>query len=502
MENQVEQLKLNVTNIKSILINSNAKLKKINSQKSSIVRTEAQKEKKAAAEKNIESVKIPGSGIIGGVVGKIKGIATSFFDKILNFAGYVLLGFIVTKLPEIIETGKKVYNFVKPIWDGVASTIKVIIKGAGFIVGGFQKAFSIFNPSKEGTKIESMKKEIDKLDGELDVDDVPEESVVTPAAQKDTSGSTSAPAPISPAAPVSSGPVELPVIPFQKRNKGGSITKTTQPNQEPWKYDESAIVKVNNLRNYPKVANRFTNNLLFFRKNISDFEKLMKSGALVLRGPGSGDAPPGPGGPTGPTSTLVPKGGLKGLTDADWQELAYIVSAEAGPGDDKYGVAACVLNRVANPRWPNSIAAVGRQAGQFEAVYTGKAYYSQALADDLKNNQGKIVDALTKLNGRDAFKGTTMYQYMGAGDIRFDNRGNFFHYGNQIGRNDPPPANPDQNWKQWIGAEGGMGGKDRYDFSSVRTTRLVSREVKELQSMGKKKKTIIIPYEVKKIVVI
>ena len=30
MENQVEQLKLNVTNIKSVLINSNAKLKKIN----------------------------------------------------------------------------------------------------------------------------------------------------------------------------------------------------------------------------------------------------------------------------------------------------------------------------------------------------------------------------------------------------------------------------------------------------------------------------------------
>ena len=278
MENQVEQLKLNVTNIKSVLISSNTKLKKINSQKSSIIRTEAQKEKKATAEKNIESVKAPGSGI-GGVVGRIKGIATSFFDKILNFAGYVLLGFIVTKLPEIIEAGKKVYNFVKPIWDGVASTIKVIIKGAGFIVGGFKKAFSIFNPSKEGTKIESMKKEIDKLDGELDVDDVPEEPVVTPTVQKDTSGSTSAPAPSS-SAPVSSSPVKLPVIPFQKRNMGGSITKTTQPNQEPWKYDESAIVKVNSLKNYPKVADRFTNNLLYFRKNISDFEKLMKSRAI------------------------------------------------------------------------------------------------------------------------------------------------------------------------------------------------------------------------------
>ena len=293
MENQVEQLKLNVTNIKSVLINSNAKLKKINSQKSSIVRTEAQKEKKAAAEKNIESVKVPGSGIIGGVVGRIKGIATSFFDKILNFAGYVLLGFIVTKLPEIIEAGKKVYNFVKPIWDGVASTIKVIIKGAGFIVGGFQKAFSIFNPSKESTKIESMKKEIDKLDGELDVDDVPEESVVTPTVQKDTSGSTSAaaPTPVTPA-PVSSSPVKLPVIPFQKRNKGGSVTKTTQPNQDPWKYDQKSIIMSDSLRPLlPKVTSRFTNNILFYRKNVNDLERLIKSGAFSS-GFGSGSGSP------------------------------------------------------------------------------------------------------------------------------------------------------------------------------------------------------------------
>ena len=47
---------------------------------------------------------------------------------------------------------------------------------------------------------------------------------------------------------------------------------------------------------------------------------------------------------------------------------------------------------------------------------------------------------------------------------------------------------------------GNTGGPDRYDFSSVNTRRLVSTEVKELHSKGKKKKTIIIPYEVKKIV--
>lgn len=502
MENLTEQLKLNVTNIKSVLIDSNIKLKKINSQKNSVIRSENQKEKKAAAEKNIESVKIPGSGIVGGVVSKIKGVGTSFFDKILNFSGYILLGFIANKLPEIIKTGKKVYSFIKPIWDGFSDTIKSISNGTGFLVDEFQKQISIFNPSKESNNIESMKREIDNLDGNLDIDvDIPEEPIIVPKVQKDTSAPTSDSTPTPSSVPVSSNPIRIPVIPFQKRNMGGSVIRTTQPNQEPWKYDENSIVKTNDLKKYPKITDRFTNNLLYFRKNINDFENLIKSGALIFRGPGSGNAPPGPGAPTGPTTSLVPKGGLKGLTNADWQELAYIVSAEAGPGDDRYGVAACVLNRVANPKWPNNIAAVGRQSGQFEAVYTGKAYYDQSLADDLKNNQGKIVDALTKLNGRDAFKGTTMYRYMGPGDIRFNNRGNFFHYGNQIGKNDPPPKNPDQNWKKWIGDDGGMGGKDPYDFSSVRSPRLVSREIKELDSK-RNKKTIIVPYEVKRIVMI
>lgn len=153
----------------------------------------------------------------------------------------------------------------------------------------------------------------------------------------------------------------------------------------------------------------------------------------------------------------MPEGGLKGLTEADWKELAYIVSGEAGPGDDRFGVSAAVLNRVASSAWPNSIKAVGSQGGQFEAVYTGKAKYDDKLAAHLKGNQGKIAAALKKLNGRDAFKGRSMYAYMGPGDIKFDDRGNFFHYRQQNGKNDPPPKNPDQNWKKWIQmAEGGF----------------------------------------------
>ncbi len=154
----------------------------------------------------------------------------------------------------------------------------------------------------------------------------------------------------------------------------------------------------------------------------------------------------------GATSSLIPAGGLKGLTDADWNELAYIVSGEAGPGDDVYGVAANVLTRVASPAWPNTIREVGRQAGQYEAVYKGLARYDAKLAKQLKDNQGKIASALKVLNGRTDFKGQSELGNRGAGDPMFDPKGNFYHYSSQRGKNDPPPKNPDQSWKKWIAA--------------------------------------------------
>jgi hypothetical protein len=157
----------------------------------------------------------------------------------------------------------------------------------------------------------------------------------------------------------------------------------------------------------------------------------------------------------GPTSTLVPEGGLSGLTDSDWNELAYIVSGEAGPGDDRYGVAAVVLNRVASPAWPNTIREVGRQSGQFEAVEIGTARYDKKMADDLKNNQGKIAAALKKLNGRDSFKGRSQYSNMGSDDIKFNDRGNFYHYRQQTKKSSPVPSSIDTSWKKWIKAQAG-----------------------------------------------
>ena len=152
-------------------------------------------------------------------------------------------------------------------------------------------------------------------------------------------------------------------------------------------------------------------------------------------------------------------GSLK-LTDQDYSDLAYIVSHEAARGtEDEYGVAAAVLNRVADPRYPDTIMGVGTAPGQFEAVFKGLAKRDPALAKKLKQNSGKIIAALKKLNGRTDFKGQSMLKFKGDGDVMFDPKGNFFHYAEQQAKSDPPPTNPPEHWKELLGTLSG-GGSD------------------------------------------
>lgn len=166
-----------------------------------------------------------------------------------------------------------------------------------------------------------------------------------------------------------------------------------------------------------------------------------------------------PGTETGMVTALGSGGGsLKDMSDQDFSDLAFIVSHEALRGtDDEYGVAAAVLNRVADPRYPNTIMGVGTAPGQFEAVFSGKAYRDETLAKQLKENQGKIVDALKKLNGRTDFKAfSSMSEFMGDSDIMFADSGNFYHYAEQRGKTDPIPTDIPQDWKKLLGESTGQ----------------------------------------------
>lgn len=126
---------------------------------------------------------------------------------------------------------------------------------------------------------------------------------------------------------------------------------------------------------------------------------------------------------------------LSSLTDADWDELGYVVSSEAARNtDDEFGVAASVLTRLASGKYGNSIGEIIRAPGQYEAVYKGMARYEPSLSSKLKSAEGreKIRNFFIQLDGRTDFKGQTMLKNRVASeDPMFAPTGNFYHYAGQ-----------------------------------------------------------------------
>ena len=140
------------------------------------------------------------------------------------------------------------------------------------------------------------------------------------------------------------------------------------------------------------------------------------------------------------SSPLAGSADVAKLTPDDFNHLAYAISSEAGPGKDRYGVAASILNRVASDKWPGTVKDVIYQDGQYEGVYKGLSRNSPGIAKDLASPKGRaeIIKALGVLDGRTDFKGQTMLKYRsnkgnkgGIMDPMFDPKGNFFHYSHQ-----------------------------------------------------------------------
>lgn len=143
------------------------------------------------------------------------------------------------------------------------------------------------------------------------------------------------------------------------------------------------------------------------------------------------------------------------LNRKQFDALAFITAGEAQRNtNDEYGVAAAVLNRVADPRYPNTVQKVISAPGQYEAYHKG-AKNDKALADKFVSIQGQlnIIKALNKLEGRTDFKGTSMYKHMGATDIKFSPKGNFYHYPEQRKKTDPKPDNIPTHYKKLISGD-------------------------------------------------
>ena len=386
MENQLQTLKLNVTNINSYLVQSNNQLVKLRKKRISLLNKLNDQEKSRKKEKKLEAKDFGLGKGVKKIAGSLMSPAMSLFDKIKELFGIVVLGFFINTLPRIIRSIRNFLNsdFVKTI----KNIFSLVLNAA---TGLYDIATTITQSAMD--TFERTKKDIET----------------------------------------------------QMKNVGGVLSSIQKFFFGEDSSDDEAEENVSRSTVTPPSQNRASISLIDSLLGMSPAYAAPLTPPPPVNGKSRFNLPNffGLGKGKGSSSAEL------GLTDQDFSDLAYIVSYEAIRNtDDEYGVAAAVLNRVADPRYPDTIMGVGTAPGQFEAVSKGLAYRDPELAQKLKDNQNKIIQAMRRLGGRTDFKGQTMLKFKGSSDIMFHPKGNFYHYPEQIRKSDPIPQNIPEYYKK------------------------------------------------------
>lgn len=238
MENQVERLKLNVTNIKSYLINSNKQLRGLKVQRKNLFSKLEKQQTIRSKEKKLETKNLGiGSGfsnIVGAVTAPTRGI----FDRILDFLGLVVLGILVQKLPAIIS---KINEFFD------SDFIKAVKDIFGVIGTGFQKLGELINiltPQKQKELSDELKLIGSEADNDLKLADQADQDIsqLEKELRDRENNNKSEPTPRVPMAPMAPGsmyPATTPQPPAtkpqepQKFSKGGTVQATNDQQTKP-----------------------------------------------------------------------------------------------------------------------------------------------------------------------------------------------------------------------------------------------------------------------------
>lgn len=332
---QVQQLKLNATNIKSVLIRSNAELRKVKLQKRDLVNAEIDKEKKREKEKKLESN-------IKSSLDKVKNAVftgpMNIFDKIMEFAGIILLGILVNNLPTIISKLEGFFKENSPFIKSVIQVIKFIGKG----IVSLSRLVSDLSFGNQNRINENRKKIDQDLSGvKQQLSDVDSKASKIREAINSKKGPKGFPASSNKGSSTKSETIGSGGSGITKRAKGGPIpakkpqtTKSTSPaftagetgrakrarqttnyfgtfNQAVKDSSENSITDQKNLDLFEKMANNF--------KKFSEFMQTSMRSPLDTQSPDGGEASPGGGipievdpkeviGMVGYTGSVVPSG--------------------------------------------------------------------------------------------------------------------------------------------------------------------------------------------------
>jgi murein DD-endopeptidase MepM/ murein hydrolase activator NlpD len=238
LQQESKKLKLNATNIKSQLIDSNKKLIQLKKSKKSFIRKESERKNRIDEESRIEAPFRSFGRSIGNVASKIAKAPMSFFDKIKEFFGLILAGIILNNLPSIIESIKQFFD--NNPW--IISGTKFVLESIGKGILGIIDIVNFFTESKQKNTERNLKEtrdELSTLNGEQDkllrdidtetrranLDSQEESSDTTPiespepSTQPELTPNSPKSAPIS---PVQQNNTRA-ATPVQKMQKGGTV---------------------------------------------------------------------------------------------------------------------------------------------------------------------------------------------------------------------------------------------------------------------------------------
>jgi len=163
---ELKKIKLNVTNIKSVLLDGKKAVDEKKKDREDFLQKLAEEKKQKQEEKGLEKpikptqkkpdLKSPVKSSMG------------LMDRIFNFVGAIVGGIIVKALPEIIDAVKKIMKQVKPIFEKIVEGLKPVFN----FIGNLFKDKGSYDSEKEKVdgNIEEanlMSKDIDDQAGEL-----------------------------------------------------------------------------------------------------------------------------------------------------------------------------------------------------------------------------------------------------------------------------------------------------------------------------------------------
>ena len=183
-QEKVKSLKINVTNLRSALLDANKTLEEISNEKKSLLEKQVQQQKIKEKEDKLTTKRSPLKKAGEAVKSAAKGVQ-GFFDKVIQFGATILIGQLITALPGLIEKFKEWKERNKNLINFAFKTLQLVGTGLKNIT----EFFTGVNFDDQDKRKEEINKEVEVLNKNLDVVDKETEEFSGESSKEESKGS-------------------------------------------------------------------------------------------------------------------------------------------------------------------------------------------------------------------------------------------------------------------------------------------------------------------------